>query len=142
MTDYNLLLEKIRDLGMNHKWAATFVARLKEDEEEFHVSPDKVKWALEKGFYPGRIELLGLTEVNWQDYLPDFQYSMMHPLNNHFLKWLDKLTLKYVLNSCGCEELMPDYYVYVENDLCGGRWTYLMDCPTDIPKNEDSNTVF
>ena len=32
------------------------------------------------------------------------------------LKWLDKTTLKYVLNSNGCESTMPEYYVYVEND--------------------------
>ncbi|MDO4803452.1 MAG: sugar-transfer associated ATP-grasp domain-containing protein [Lachnospiraceae bacterium] len=137
MTDYTLLLEKIRNLGMSHNWAITFVNRLKEDEEYFTVSEEDRKWAMERGFFPGRVELYGLNEDNWRDFLPDFQYSMMHPLNNHFLKWLDKLTLKYVLNSNGCECLMPDYYAYVENELCGGRYTYLMDCPDDIPKDKD-----
>ena len=131
MTDYTLLLEKMRELGMDQKWAISFVKRLKEDEENFTVSETDKQWALERGFYPGRIELLGLTEDNYKDYLPDYHYSMMHPLNNHFLKWLDKLTLKYVLDNKSCHELMPDYYVYVENDLCGGRWTYLMNCPLD-----------
>lgn len=137
MTDYALLLDKIRELGMDHKWAITFVNRLKEDEEQFSVSPETRKWALERGFYPGRVELYGLTEENYRDFLPDYHYSMMHPFNNHFLKWLDKLTLKYVLNSGGCESLMPEYYAYVENERCGGRYTYLMDCPTDIPRDED-----
>ena len=50
------------------------------------------------------------------------------------MKWLDKTTLKYVLNSNGCESTMPEYYVYVEND---GSFTYLMDCPACIEKNED-----
>ena len=62
---------------------------------------------------------------------------MLHPMNNHFLKWLDKTTLKYVLNSNGCESTMPEYYLYVENDLCGAKYTYLMDCPNEIEKNED-----
>lgn len=59
---------------------------------------------------------------------------MLHPLNNHFLKWLDKTTLKYVLNSNGCEDTMPKYYAYVEND---GSFTYLMDVPDYIEKNQD-----
>ena len=137
MTDYTKLLDKMRELGMDYKWAVSFVKKLKEDEENFIVSDVDKKWALERGFFPGRVELLGLTEENYRDFVPDYQYSMMHPYNNHFLKWLDKLTLKYVLNSNGCAELMPDYYVYVENDKCGGRFTYLMDCPMDIPKDKD-----
>lgn len=137
MTNYDVLLEKVRELGMDYKWASMFVKKLRDDENAFPVEDEeKKKWALEKGFYPGRIELYGLTEENYMDYVPDYQYFMLHPMNNHFLKWLDKTTLKYVLNSNGCEDVMPKYYAYVENDLCGGRYTYLMDCPTDIPKNE------
>ncbi len=137
-TNYDVLLEKVRALGMDYKWAKMFVKKLKDDEEAFPVSDESQKqWAMEKGFFPGRIALYGLTEENWKDYMPDYPYFMLHPLNNHFLKWLDKTTLKYVLNSNGCEETMPDYYVYVENEQCGGRFTYLMDCPTDIPKDKD-----
>ena len=138
MTDYDVLLEKVRALGMDYRWAGMFVRKLRDDENAFPVADvEKKQWALEHGFYPGRIELYGLTEENYHDYVPDFQYFMLHPMNNHFLKWLDKTTLKYVLNSNGCEDTMPAYYVYVENDLCGGRFTYLMDCPTDIPKDKD-----
>ena len=137
-TNYDVLLEKVRKLGMDHRWAGMFVKKLRDDENAFPVNDiEKKKWALERGFYPGRIELYGLTEENYKNYVPDFQYFMLHPMNNHFLKWLDKTTLKYVLNSNGCEDTMPEYYVYVENDSCGGRFTYLMDCPNDIPKNEN-----
>lgn len=137
-TNYDVLLEKVRSLGMDYRWAGMFVKKLRDDENAFPVADENQKrWALEKGFYPGRIELYGLTDDNWEKYMPDYQYFMLHPMNNHFLKWLDKTTLKYVLNSNGCEMSMPDYYVYVENDLCGGRFTYLMDCPDDIPKNKD-----
>lgn len=138
MTNYDVLLEKIRELGMDHRWAQMFVKKLRDDEVAFPVADEeKKKWALERGFYPGRIELYGLNEDNYQDYVPDYQYFMLHPMNNHFLKWLDKTTLKYVLNSNGCESTMPEYYVYVENDLCDGRFTYLMDCPEEIVKDED-----
>ncbi|MDO5147058.1 MAG: sugar-transfer associated ATP-grasp domain-containing protein [Eubacteriales bacterium] len=137
-TNYDKLLDKVRNLGMDYRWAGMFVKKLRDDENAFPVADDeKKKWALERGFYPGRIELYGLTESNYREYVPDYQYFMLHPMNNHFLKWLDKTTLKYVLNSGGCEETMPDYYVYVENELCGGGYTYLMDCPSDLPKNEE-----
>lgn len=138
MTDYDTLLAEIRDLGMDYRWAGMFVKKLRDDEEAFPVKDeDKKRWALERGFYPGRIALYGLTEDNYQYYVPDYQYFMLHPMNNHFLKWLDKTTLKYVLNSNGCERAMPEYYAYVENDLCGGRFTYLMDCPDCIGKDEN-----
>ena len=138
MTDYDILLKKIREIGMDYRWAGMFVKKLRDDENAFPVDdPEKKKWALERGFYPGRLELYGLSEDNYRDYVPDFQYFMLHPVNNHFLKWLDKTTLKYVLNSNGCEDTMPEYYVYVENDLCGGRFTYLMDCPSDISRDKD-----
>lgn len=138
MTNYDKLLTAVRNLGMDYRWAGMFVKKLKDDETAFPVHDNEVKqWALERGFYPGRVELYGLNENNYQNFVPDYQYFMLHPMNNHFLKWLDKTTLKYVLNSNGCESTMPDYYVYVENEQCGGRFTYLMDCPNHIPKDEN-----
>lgn len=137
-TNYEKLLEEIRKLGMDYRWAKMFVKKLRDDENAFPIEDnEKKKWALERGFYPGRIELYGLTKENYCEYVPDYQYFMLHPMNNHFLKWLDKTTLKYVLNSNGCEKTMPEYYIYVENEQCGGRFTYLMDCPPDIQKDEN-----
>ncbi len=134
MTNYEKLLEEVRNLGMDYRWSRMFVKKLSDDEKAFPVSDEQRKWALERGFYPGRVVLYGLTEDNYQDYVPDFNYFMLHPMNNHFLKWLDKTTLKYVLNSNGCGDAMPEYYVYVEND---GSFTYLMDCPSHIEKDAD-----
>lgn len=134
MTDYELLLEKMRDAGMEYRWSKMFVKKLSDDEKAFPVTEKEAAFALKNGFYPGRITLYGLNEENVKDYLPDYNYFMLHPMNNHFLKWLDKTTLKYVLNSNGCESTMPEYYVYVEND---GSFTYLMDAPEGIEKNQD-----
>jgi len=134
MTNYDKLLEKVRELGMDYRWSRMFVKKLKDDEDAFPVDRETACWALERGFYPGRVILYGLTEENYKDYVPDYNYFMLHPMNNHFLKWLDKTTLKYVLNSNGCEDTMPEYYVYVEND---GSFTYLMDCPEHIEKNAE-----
>lgn len=134
MTNYDLMLEKMRSAGMDYRWSRMFVKKLSDDEKAFPVSQEEAAFALKRGFYPGRVTLYGLNEENWQDYLPDYPYFMLHPLNNHFLKWLDKTTLKYVLNSNGCQCTMPDYYLYVEND---DSYTYLMDAPAHIPKDGD-----
>ena len=136
-TNYDKLLDAVRAAGMDYNWAKMFVKKLRDDETAFVVQDEnQKKWAMERGFYPGRIELYGLTEENYANYVPDFPYFMLHPMNNHFLTWLNKTTLKYVLNSNGCECTMPEYYAYVENDLYNGNYTYLMDCPRDIPRDE------
>lgn len=133
-TDYDRLLELVREAGMDYKWAAMFVKKLAYDETQYLADDATKKWALERGFYPGRVELYGLTEENYRYYMPDYPYFMVHPLNHHFRKWLDKLTLKYVLNSNGCEKSMPEYYLYVENN---GNYTYLMNTPDDVPRDRD-----
>lgn len=135
MTDYDMLLELVREAGMNAKWAKMFVKKLSDDEKAFPTDDETKKWAMSRGFFPGRVALYGLSEENYKDYLPDYNYFMMHPINHHFRIWVnDKLTLKYVLNSNGCEETMPEYYLYVENN---GDYTYMMDAPADIPKDKD-----
>ena len=133
-TDYDRLLELVRESGMDYRWSQMFVRKLADDERSYYADDKTKKWALERGFYPGRVELFGLNEENYRDYIPDYAYFMLHPLNHHFRKWLDKLTLKYVLNSNGCEKCMPEYYLYVENN---GNYTYLMDLPSNIKKDED-----
>ena len=135
MTNYDKLQEILIKKGMDKKWSRMFVKKLSDDEKAFSVDEESKKWALERGFFPGRVLLYGLNQENYSDYLPDYNYFMIHPINHHFRIWVnDKLTLKYVLNSNGCEDTMPEYYLYVENN---GNYTYLMDCPEDIKKDEN-----
>ena len=57
-TNYESLLEKVRKQGMNYKWEKMFVKKLRDDENADPVKDAmKKKWALERGFYPGRAEL-------------------------------------------------------------------------------------
>lgn len=135
MTNYDLMLEKMCNLGMDLKWSKMFIKKFADDEKAFSFSEEEKKWAMERGFFPGRIALYDLNEENYKNYVPDYNYFMLHPLNHHFKIWVnDKLTLKYVLNSNGCSDVMPEYYLYIEND---GSYTYLMDCPDYIQKDEN-----
>ena len=120
--------------GMDEKRAKSFADRMKADEEAFCIEENKKRWALEKGFLPGRVELYDLNEDNYNNYVPEYNYFKLHPLNHHFRIWInDKLTLKYVLNNGSLADTMPEYYIYVEND---GAFTYLMDFPESVAKDE------
>ena len=135
MTNYDKMITLLTEYGMDKKWVKMFVKKLSDDEKAFTTDEITKRWALERGFFPGRVQLYGLTEENYKNYLPDFNYFMIHPINHHFRIWVnDKLTLKYVLNSNSCEDTMPKYYLYVENN---GNYTYLMDAPEDIQKDKD-----
>lgn len=135
MTNYDVLLDLMRQNGMDFKWSKMFVKKLFDDEKAFPTDADTKRWALTRGFYPGRVELYGLNEDNYKNYLPDYNYFMIHPINHHFKIWVnDKLTLKYTLNSNGCDDTMPEYYLYVENN---GNYTYLMNTPESIKKDKD-----
>lgn len=84
--------------------------------------------------FPGRIPLYGLNEPNWRDFISNYAYYMLHPLNDWQRIWVnDKLTLRYALDSEGFSNLIPRYFLYVQPD---GRFTYLMDAPHDIPRDE------
>lgn len=119
---------------MERKRIPHFIHLLQSAAEMFPMSDDDQKWALSKGFIPDKIDLYGLNEGNADLWVPDFDYLMMHPLNNHFKFWVDdKLTLKYMLNTPPLSDLMPEYYLYVEND---GRYTYLMNMPSGVDRDE------
>ena len=134
-TDYNRFLEELIKNGMDKKWARMFVKKFADDEFLFPTEDSVREAMMKKGFFPGRTALYGVTEENIGAYLPDYSYFMIHPINHHFRIWVnDKLSLKYTLNSCGCAETMPEYYLYIENN---GNYTYLMDSPEHIKKDKD-----
>lgn len=138
MTNYSKLRELLIAKGMDKKWSYMFCKKLSDDEAAFSINEKTKEWALCRGFYPGRVELYGLTEDNYTNYLPDYNYFMIHPINHHFRIWVnDKLTLKYILDNEKTRELMPEYYLYIENN---GDYTYLNDDSNDICK--DKNYIF
>lgn len=123
----------LREGGMDPKISRIMAKRLSEDLAYFEADDATANWALLRGFYPGRVELYGLDESNWRDFMPDYASYMMHPYNGWQRIWVnDKLTLKYVLESEEFTGLLPRYFLYVGND---GRFTYLMDTPSDLPRD-------
>lgn len=83
-------------------------------------------WAQKRGFLSNKIAFYGLTEDNYKNYLSDFDYYKLHPINGVFSRWIDdKLTIKYVLLPFSV--YLPDYYYQIGNDGI----IKLMDCPKD-----------
>lgn len=148
VTPDNADLEKetvsyFESLGIQPKRAVELWGKLVEDWRIDKSSVEKKIWALKHGFLPDKISLFNLTDENFTDYLSDYDYFIMHPLNNHFAFWInDKITLKYMLQKPLCinkekgiyMDLMPEYYLYIEND---GHYSYLMDAPDDIERDEN-----
>lgn len=133
----------LQKIGMQPKWAKYFRKQFINDWNTCSLPIEKKIWAIEHGFKPSSILLYGLSDENYVQYLSDVDYMRLHPLNNHFAFWInDKITLKNIFahriesvtNSSISYNLMPDYYLYVEND---GRFTYLMDSPKGLAHNED-----
>lgn len=130
-----VMTAKLHACGIDPKQIGFFLKLYHEDEAGFITDEKTKQWALERGFFPGRVELYGLNENNYRMYLPDYAYFLMHPFNHHFRIWVnDKLTLKYILGNREFNAYMPKYYLYIEND---GNYTYLMDSPKDIKDNDD-----
>ncbi len=85
--------------------------------------PQKL-WAQKRGFLSDKISYLGLTDDNYTNYLSDFDYYQLHPINGTYSHWIDdKLTVKYLLQPFA--EYLPEYYYHIYN----GEILRLPDCP-------------
>ena len=74
MTNYDKMLNLVRDCGMDYKWSKMFIKKFADDEKAFSLSDEEKKWALQRGFFPGRIKLYGINENNYTEFLPDWNY--------------------------------------------------------------------
>ena len=74
------------------------------------------KWAHERGFVSRSIERYGLNDDNWKDYVSDFEYMFISPINNAYEKWVtDRLTPHYILQPY--KEMLPEmYYNIIRRD--------------------------
>jgi hypothetical protein len=128
------MYEQLVEKGMHKKVAKPFIKKFKIEEDIYKGDENLREWAMTKGFFPSRVELYGLNDSNYKNYLPDYVDFRLHPYNNHFVIWInDKLSLKYTLGQ-DFNNIMPEYYLYVEND---GQYTYLQDTPPTIAKDKD-----
>ncbi len=84
-------------------------------------------WAQKRGFLSDKIKFCGLTDENYRDYVSDFDYWRLHPINGIFSRWIDdKLTTKMILRPF--DDFLPEYYY----NIGFGEIFRLSDCPDEL----------
>ena len=85
-------------------------------------------WGYRRGFLGDTVAYYGLTQETYRNYLPDFHYYKLHPMNGVWSKWIDdKLTTRFVLAPFA--DCLPRHYFH----LRGTEICRLMDCPEAVP---------
>lgn len=73
---------------------------------------EEKKWAHKRGFLSNSIDKYGLTEDNYKDFLSDFEYTFITPMNTSYEKWLtDRLTPYYLMYPY--RNMLPEVYYNV-----------------------------
>ena len=102
----------LRD-GYTKKLANTYLNTLEHEKNNHAYDPSLVKWAHEHGFYAECASILHLTEENCDNYLSQYEFNKVWPLNGWTRIWVnDKLTLKYTLSGEKLKHYLPSYYYY------------------------------
>ncbi len=114
-----LLKEKLVQNGFSSKYAGLFADCIEEEKKKTGFNTRYAYWALGKGFLPSSAYAYRLDENNWRNYLSDYDYFKLWPINSWTRIWIDdKMTLKYILEGTRFSCLMPEYYFYsTENGL-------------------------
>ncbi len=60
---------------------------LRDDRRTAHTTPAVRRWTHRLGFYSYRVAQYGLTKENYRDFLSDYDYKRMRPLNPGYQKW-------------------------------------------------------
>lgn len=99
--------------GFSRKFASYYLNSAQKEYDHPAYSAEFVKWAHSNGFLAESAAAYGLTEDNMDQYLSDYDYYKIWPLNNWTRIWInDKLTLKYMLANTQFSDIMPEYYYY------------------------------
>ena len=108
-------LEALLKAGFARKMANRYLGNLererKSNAEARFIDPDLLEWAHANGFYGETAVALRLNEQNKDDYLSDYDYCRVWPLNDWERFWInDKLTFAYMFAGTEFEKYIPESY--------------------------------
>lgn len=119
--------------GFTRRFADLFIKHIDKEYKNKYFNKEEIQWAHSRGFLLESAKAYGLNETNCHEYLSDYDYYRLWPLNSPYRIWInDKLTLKYTLPANRFGEFLPEYYFYVNNHLL----MYLLDCVQSKFKND------
>lgn len=126
----NRVEDLIKD-GFTVKFANRYINAITAEKQESCFDQDYADWAHSYGFYAESASSYKLDESNVDNYLSDYDYYKIWPLNGWTRIWVnDKLTLKMMLAGSEYGDIMPKYYYYstpsglkalVDNHYQGGK---------------------
>lgn len=109
-------LEQLLEVGFSRKFATFYLDLAKAEYSNSQYEEEYVRWAHQKGFLAESAYAYGLNEDNYKQYLSDYDYYRIWPLNSWSRIWVnDKLTLKLMLSNPELDGFMPKYYYYSTN---------------------------
>lgn len=99
--------------GFSRRMGQEYLDALNKEKEGSLFDKDLLAWSHERGFFAETVACLGITDANADDYLSDYDYFRVWPLNSWQRVWInDKLTLKYMLSGTRYDSYLPKYYFY------------------------------
>lgn len=121
----------LRD-GFTRRMARDYLDTLEREKKSGLFDADYLAWAHSQGFCAESACAYGLNEENKGDYLTDYDYWRLWPLNGWQRIWInDKLTLNALVQDSPLERYVPRYYYYREQDrllpLAGSGYEAGMD---------------
>ena len=110
-------LQSMLEDGFSEKFARFYLNILEEEKNNSAYDSQFVKWAHSKGFRAEVASLYDINDINYMNFLSDYDYYRIWPINNWTRIWInDKLTLKYMLDGTEYSGIMPKYYYYTSID--------------------------
>lgn len=99
--------------GFSCRMGQEYLDALAKEDASPLFDADLCAWAHEHGFFAETVRCFDLDESNADDYLTDYDYFRVWPLNSWQRVWInDKLTLKYMLSGTPYDRYLPKYYFY------------------------------
>lgn len=110
-------VDELMEDGFTIKMAHFYADCMKRERESKIWDDRYIDWAHSNGFLAESASAYALSDNNKMNYLPDYDYYKIWPLNSWERIWInDKLTLKYMLSGTDMDHYMPRYYYYYDSD--------------------------
>ena len=112
----NPTLEAMLEEGFTKRFAEEYLMLQQKEKDSGLFDPDYLEWAHKNGFLAESACAYGLTDENKDDYLTDYDYWKLWPLNDWQRIWInDKLTLNAMFMDSELQKYLPRYFYYTAN---------------------------
>lgn len=121
--------------GFREYLARAWEEDLAKDEADERTSPAEKRWCYERGFFSYRIQEIGLTEENWQNYVSDYEYHFVNKINSDYDIWIGNKLSSYFI-----QEDMKDHRIehyYLVKNINGSRYIAPLH---DLPAHYENTT--